>query len=698
MIERMMIVHWTMRQWSFPSEDATSGEEPRSERDSAVPAEEYSNIDEETMAAVDDRWKDDGNDEADLLIPILFYYDSQNTIDQEIYRRSMLQFAGVSHALYHLPQTILPLLNPSLDSEGDNDDAENLIQGCAADRTKVVHFDAATAWVFVPLGSPPNPSEQPESRTVDIVAIVQIKTSEIRPHGTAATPTAVMHSLRRAYALFSLLRHGSIHERLLNPPPGKTVLQQNHADPEYYPGIDEVYQWHRRNHRRHPFLAYPSLLPTLPYIALRRDLEFHFNDWIMNCNHCRNIIECIPPPISNVCESASWTSNKFAFPAEINPNIAQALESAMNELFQMNDEPLSQLIGMSFFVQNQIVAIGSSFSPARSCHVINTSKGIALPNETAILLHQYMEQIQYQMAKPLSDSVRPPEKKKGISLRLPSFARSFLKDDTMPLPPNRTQLPAFLPPPPLSILNVVEDTESSAFLYQNQTVWAPPVALKVADDSIIAARVCLFSHDKVHALIYLARATEGEPKHVYGALLTVIASAFFRVVGTLLAVDGHVPREKDKIDDPNSELSVPQRSWDTMDGFDLIAVDRSLNISKIYVDEVDPTVISAVPHSSHPLDDRYVLLYHLSMDTLLAFEDAIDEVQRYQKNNRANQDPSKRLPCFERCTLLRNHWVYCHAYQEKELYLLFHTSRFVTMADVQRVALRLRNEFWNDLE
>jgi hypothetical protein len=692
MIDRMMIVHWTLREWSCPPDTAASAEErssPRNEEDSTVPTEECSHSDEETAKTGDDRWKNDGNDAAELLLPILFYYDAKHTKDEFSNRRSMLQFAGASHALYHLPQTILPLVitSDNADVDGNDDGSQS-----SPDRTKVVHFDAATAWVFVPL-DPLSSQQQEERRTVDIVAIVQIKTSEVL-HSTAATPTAVSHSLQRAYRLFSLLRRGSIHERLLHPLHGKNGPQQKDSEVEYYPGMDQLYRWYQNQHRREPFNADSSQLQNLPYTLLRRDLEYHFKDWIMNCHHCRNIIECIPSPISNATDDSTLTSSGISFPAEIDPNIVHTLDSALNDLCRMNDGSLPQLLGMSFFMQNQLVTMSPSSSLSGNNHVINTSKGLALPNESAILLHQYMTQMQYQMTKPSSDAINPPERKKGISLRLPSFARSFLKDDSMRLPPaNGTQLPAFLPPPPLSILNVVEDTASSAFVCDNETVWAPPVALTLADETTVSARVALFSHDKLHALIYLSRVLDDEPKEAYQSLLTEISSVLYRVVDALVALDRRVATGRDDIDDP--EL---HRSWDTMDGFDMIAVDRSLDTSTVYIDEVDPKIIATLPHVSFPLDDRYVLLYHLSSDTLLAFEDAIDEVLRYRENVRDNNDPSKRPPCFERCTLLRKHWVYCHAEREKELYLLLHTSHFVTMADVQRVVQQLRKQFWNEPE
>ena len=89
------------------------------------------------------------------------------------------------------------------------------------------------------------------------------------------------------------------------------------------------------------------------------------------------------------------------------------------------------------------------------------------------------------------------------------------------------------------------------------------------------------------------------------------------------------------------------------------------------------------------LDCRYQLASHLSTDAVLAFEDAFDEVQAFRQSS--GGDTSK---CFEMCTLLAKRWVYAFAQEDghKELYILFDTAFFVTVADVQNAALQIREE------
>ena len=92
------------------------------------------------------------------------------------------------------------------------------------------------------------------------------------------------------------------------------------------------------------------------------------------------------------------------------------------------------------------------------------------------------------------------------------------------------------------------------------------------------------------------------------------------------------------------------------------------------------------------LDCRYQLASHLSTDTLLAFEDAFDEVQAFQQQSGDDTTTSK---CFEMCTLLAKRWVYAFAQNDdydQELYILFDPAFFVTVADVQNAALQIRKE------
>jgi hypothetical protein len=41
-------------------------------------------------------------------------------------------------------------------------------------------------------------------------------------------------------------------------------------------------------------------------------------------------------------------------------------------------------------------------------------------------------------------------------------------------------------------------------------------------------------------------------------------------------------------------------------------------------------------------------------------------------------------------------WVFAHAQDQKELYMFFDASKFVTVSDVQHAADRVRKELFND--
>jgi hypothetical protein len=83
------------------------------------------------------------------------------------------------------------------------------------------------------------------------------------------------------------------------------------------------------------------------------------------------------------------------------------------------------------------------------------------------------------------------------------------------------------------------------------------------------------------------------------------------------------------------------------------------------------------------LDCRYKLASQLNPDSLFALQDAMEEVR-----NSSNHDDQT----FEMCTLISKKWVYAYRNGDKELYALFDSSVFVTLANVQSAAIEIRKE------
>lgn len=108
-------------------------------------------------------------------------------------------------------------------------------------------------------------------------------------------------------------------------------------------------------------------------------------------------------------------------------------------------------------------------------------------------------------------------------------------------------------------------------------------------------------------------------------------------------------------------------------------------------------------HHGDILDCRHKLAAYLPLDVMHAFDDMFNEVGRLSHrrnvlrltmNDRQSQsnltEDSDSINAIELCTFLPQGWVYCHANGDQELYILLDTSKFVTIADVQKAVVRVR--------
>jgi len=105
--------------------------------------------------------------------------------------------------------------------------------------------------------------------------------------------------------------------------------------------------------------------------------------------------------------------------------------------------------------------------------------------------------------------------------------------------------------------------------------------------------------------------------------------------------------------------------------------------------------------SAWGLDCRHLLASRLPLDVCLAFDDMINEVTRRRDAQRANASSlssnygngNDYPSIIELCTCMPHGWVYAFATQEKEFYVFFDSSIYVTVADVQSAALRIKERF-----
>jgi hypothetical protein len=122
--------------------------------------------------------------------------------------------------------------------------------------------------------------------------------------------------------------------------------------------------------------------------------------------------------------------------------------------------------------------------------------------------------------------------------------------------------------------------------------------------------------------------------------------------------------------------------------------ERSHNSGKEAMHRFFKTSTKITQQTNPNFDCRHLLASHLSLDSVLAFEDVMDEVcQSQSAENRDENQP------IEICTFIPEGWMFANADRGRELYVLFDSKLYVTVADVQTAALQIWEELmggWTD--
>jgi hypothetical protein len=99
------------------------------------------------------------------------------------------------------------------------------------------------------------------------------------------------------------------------------------------------------------------------------------------------------------------------------------------------------------------------------------------------------------------------------------------------------------------------------------------------------------------------------------------------------------------------------------------------------------------------LDCRHLLASRLPLDICLAFDDMINEVRNAKHTTTSSLTKGKgkedklASSILELCTCMPYGWMYALAAQEKEIYVFFDSSIYVTVADVQSAVLRIKERY-----
>ena len=88
------------------------------------------------------------------------------------------------------------------------------------------------------------------------------------------------------------------------------------------------------------------------------------------------------------------------------------------------------------------------------------------------------------------------------------------------------------------------------------------------------------------------------------------------------------------------------------------------------------------------VDRRHIFASNLPLNVVEAFDDLMNQVNERMTSSNGE--------IVQLCTYMSQGWVFAHVQDQKELYMYFDASKFVTVSDVEHAADRVRIELFND--
>lgn len=451
--------------------------------------------------------------------------------------------------------------------------------------------------------------------------------------GALVTPEAMVSLIKRHYNIFGLTSGGGIDKRLRSNSSSTTVPDGSCA----YPGMRKLFAFHRkiRKQRETAHVQGGSSMveeldrirSQLPVSKLRSDLKEHFD---MFCLEWEGLRRQNP-----VCGRS--IINRTPFPIQRssclhwfdNDSTCIHLKGKMTEFFETSDEDNNAALGVSIFTQGQFL-----------CTVVPPAVNFAISSEDACLTMHYLASIRHQLP-----TEHPPQEAGFIRRTLGGFLQGG----------NSNHVSGFLGPPPLSMLGAAVQDIPTCTVGKgvNNLVWVPSLTLGDVKASI---RACLYSHGEYSVLLYLDPARETSYTSTLGKFLSYILD----------------------LKPPESSVDLLE-SWNRP-GQEIIWVDRKRQRTVVYSSQRSSR---AGQERIHP-DDRYRLASLLSLDTLLALDDAI--------GHSILESPSR----YESCTLLWRKWLVSRAQDGRELYVILDARHFVTIHDVTKAMEEIERHFAMD--
>jgi hypothetical protein len=339
----------------------------------------------------------------------------------------------------------------------------------------------------------------------------------------------------------------------------------------------------------------------------------------------------------------------------------------------------------------------------------------------------YLASFRFEMRKQhdrltKTGSSTPPRLKQPFRpLAALSFATGVDEARPQDIPVPMTSKEGFLAPPSLSLLCPSDEGHGFSGCQDDDRVWAPLVdlALCSCDDFTqdlpsIKTRVSLYDYEDLSFLLYILPVSDEEEndssyKDLFHKIATQISTALAQIQAPdERPSDGSPPRHGMRIEarqweQPGREIVFIDRSNQTLVLFShhirdannyASSNERSHNPGKEGINRFFKSSTKIAQQINPNFDCRHFLASHLSLDSVLAFEDVMDEV--YQSQSAENRDDNRPI---EICTFIPKGWMFANADGGRELYVLFDSKRYVTVADVQTAALQIWKELmggWTD--
>eukprot|EP00977_Amphora_coffeiformis_P013414 scaffold3505_cov170-Amphora_coffeaeformis.AAC.11 len=444
------------------------------------------------------------------------------------------------------------------------------------------------------------------------------------------TPQAMAADIRRHYRLFCLFGGGRIHCRLKAGAGQSEVME----DAEAYPGMKKLFELHHKKqklcNRRGGLVKAGSELAliqseldrirsSLPITALQADLREHFD---MFCTEWESLRATNPACgrsfIHQTPSPIPGTLSTRLLKRDVSLAFKEKLETVLLETAKISDT----IWGIAVFAQGQFYK-----------DVVSHPNKFDLDIETSCLAMYYLSSMRQNLP-----TDHEPAAAGFLRRTLGGLLQGERDDDSG----------TFLKPPPLSMLSTTVQEISYCSLGE-ELVWTPLLTL---DDEERSVRVSLYNRGNYAFVIYLDPSKESGYSSALKSFATLLVEKIeYRPVS---------------MDD----------NWDRV-GQDILLLDRRRQTTILYSSRKATRRDGAMAYP----DERYQPASLLSLDTLLALDDAMQQA--------ILESPAR----YEMCTLLRHNWLVCRARDGRELFVVLDSKHYVTIQDVTVAVNEIEKHF-----